>query len=134
MGRKAADERSDQQEAGIGRIDEIKTHPVEPRHLFVETLGDMLHDRFGRRCGLGKLLEFSKKLFMQKHRLWPPYLPRLWWHPRMVAGLALRDAPYPVPRPYSNPVRLAALQSFRKWNTGRPGRGGASGVLSRRRR
>src|ERR1700683_1681759 len=40
---KAADERSDQQNAGVRRVDEIKAYPVVARHLFVQTLGDTLH-------------------------------------------------------------------------------------------
>jgi hypothetical protein len=44
VGRKTAHERSNRQDPGVCRIDEIKAHLVVLRHLFVQTLGDALHE------------------------------------------------------------------------------------------
>ena len=66
VGRKTADERSDDQIARVRRIDQIKPHPVVACHLLVKVLGDLLHKGLGRSTGSGNLLEFQKKLFLQR--------------------------------------------------------------------
>ena len=65
VGRKAASEGSDDQIAGIRRIDQIKAYPVLTRHLFVKALGDTDHEELGIRSDEGIALKFAKKLGMR---------------------------------------------------------------------
>src|SRR5580658_11346909 len=72
VGREAARERPDQQDAGVRRIDEIKPYPVITSHLFVQTLRDMRHDGLGRRSGSDKTLKFLQKFFVHRHSVFGP--------------------------------------------------------------
>jgi hypothetical protein len=65
VGHKTADIGSDQEHAAVGRIDQIKANPVVVRHLFVETLGDALHEGLGGGSARGKFLEFAEKFFVR---------------------------------------------------------------------
>src|ERR1700722_848299 len=72
VGRETARERPDQQDAGVRRVDEIKTYPVITSHRFVQTLRDTRHDRFGRRSGFDKALKFLQKFFVYRHSVFGP--------------------------------------------------------------
>ena len=65
IGREAARKGSDDQIAGIGRIDQIEAHPVVARHFFVKALGDAVHQELGCRSGTGIALKFTEKLGMR---------------------------------------------------------------------
>jgi hypothetical protein len=71
VGRKAAYERPNQQDAGISRIDKIKTDPIVLRHLFVQSLGDTLHQRIHRGSNLSEILKILQKLFVKRNHLGP---------------------------------------------------------------
>src|SRR5271165_7112694 len=69
IGRKAANEGPHQQNAGVRRVDEIKTHPVVARHFFMETLGHTFHQGLRRWSGPGKVLKFREQFLVGIHRV-----------------------------------------------------------------
>jgi hypothetical protein len=58
---KAANKRPNQKNAGIRRVDQIKTHPVVARHLFMQALGDTLHHGLSGGSGFREVLKFPEK-------------------------------------------------------------------------
>jgi len=69
VGCKATDKRPDQQNPGVCRIDQIKTYPGVSRRLFVQALGDTLHDGLGSEICVLKTLKLSEQLFMYRHHV-----------------------------------------------------------------
>jgi hypothetical protein len=68
-GVKLPPKRPDDEHVGVGRVDEIEVYPAVARHLFVQALGDTLHDGLDRGSGDGKAVKFLEKLFMRKHHV-----------------------------------------------------------------
>lgn len=62
--REAAGVRSDDEIAGVGGIDEIKTCPVVTSHFLVKALGHQLHEGVGGGSDFGKVLKFLEKVFV----------------------------------------------------------------------
>ena len=81
VGRKAASEESDDQLAGIRRIDQIEAHPVVARHFFVKALGDAVHQELGGRSSEDIALKFTEKFGMRwGHVVASNGTRELWWH------------------------------------------------------
>src|SRR5580658_6001542 len=111
VGRKAARERPDQQDAGVRRIDEIKPYPVITSHLFVQTLRDTRHDGLGCRSGFDKTLKFLQKFFVHRHSVFGPRVVRIKRgsgapHVRLVATLVYADCHSLLSSPFSRAYEI----------------------------
>lgn len=65
VGREAAGEGADDQEAGVDGVDEVEAHPVVAGHFFVEAVCEAFHQGRGGGGGARQVLQFAEEVLVR---------------------------------------------------------------------